>query len=131
MINDNIDFNNITIDNKDYFSLGTPELVRKFEYIFLLDLDGTLVDTEIWNELLLNIINKTITKDYYNKNIKSKCDNDFLKSIIPNITISKVNEISQKKDELFLNNINKIKLFDGVIDFLQELNNSLTITAKN
>jgi HAD superfamily hydrolase (TIGR01509 family) len=136
MINDNIDFNNITIDNKDYFSLGTPELVRKFEYIFLLDLDGTLVDTddlytEIWNELLLNIINKTITKDYYNKNIKSKCDNDFLKSIISNITISEINEISQKKDELFLNNINKIKLFDGVIDFLQELNNSRTAIITN
>ena len=133
MINDGIKFNNITIDNKDYFSLGTPEQIKTFEYIFLLDLDGTLVDTddlyiEIWNELLTDI---NINKDYYIKNIKSKCDNDFLKSIIHNITISEVNEISQKKDELFLNNITKIKLFDGVIDFLQQLNNSRTAIITN
>lgn len=40
--------------SKYYFSLGTPEQIKIFEYNFLLD--GTLVDTddlyiEIWNEL--------------------------------------------------------------------------------
>jgi HAD superfamily hydrolase (TIGR01509 family) len=125
MINDNIKFNNITIDNKYYYSLGTPEQIKKFEYIFLLDLDGTLVDTddlyiEIWNNLLKDI---DINKKYYDKNIKSKNDSNFLQSIMPEITKSKINEYSLKKDELFKNNIHKIKLFEGVIDFLDQLNN--------
>ena len=125
MINDGIKFNNITIDNKYYFSLGTPEQIKTFEYIFLLDLDGTLVDTddlytEIWNELLTDI---NINKEYYNNFIKSKSDNNYLKSIIPNITKSEINDISVKKDELFKNKIHKIKLFDGVVNFLQQLNN--------
>ena len=125
MINDGIKFNNITIDNKYYFSLGTPEQIEKFEFIFLLDLDGTLVDTddlyiEIWNELLTDI---NINKEYYNKFIKSKSDNNFLKSIIPDITKSEINSISEKKDELFKNRIHKIKIFDDVVNFLQQLNN--------
>jgi beta-phosphoglucomutase-like phosphatase (HAD superfamily)/choline kinase len=136
MINDNIYFNNINIDNKYYFSLGTPELIKRFEYIFLLDLDGTLIDTddlyiEIWNKLLNNINNQSVNKDYYIKNIKSKCDIDFLKSIIPDITISEITKISREKDELFKKNINKIKLFDGVIEFLEQLNNSRTAIVTN
>ena len=101
MINDGIRFNNITIDNKHYFSLGTPEQIKKFEYIFLLDLDGTLVDTddlyiEIWNKLL-NEYNINVNNEYYDKNIKSKSDINFLQSIMPEISISKINEFSKKK----------------------------------
>lgn len=127
MINDGINFNNITIDNKHYFSLGTPEQIKKFEYIFLLDLDGTLVDTddlyiEIWNNLL-NDYNINVNKEYFDNNIKSKSDSNFLQSIMPDISINNINDFSKKKDELFKNNIHKIILFDGVIDFLKQLNN--------
>jgi HAD superfamily hydrolase (TIGR01509 family) len=135
MINEGIIFNNITIDNKHYFSLGTPEQIKIFEYIFLLDLDGTLVDTdnlyiEIWNELLI-YYNINVNKEYYDKNIKSKSDFNFLQSIMPEISITKINEFSKKKDELFLNNIHKIKIFDGVIDFLLQLNNNRVAIITN
>ena len=135
MINDGIIFNNITIENKYYFSLGTPEQIKTFEYIFLLDLDGTLVDTDdlyikIWKELLNNY-QIDVNKEYYEDNIKSKNDYNFLKSIIPEITKNQIIEISNKKDELFKNNIHKIKLFDGVIDFLEQLNNNRTAIITN
>ena len=42
---------------------------------------------------------------------------------MPDITKSKIKCISMKKDELFKNKIHKIKIFDGVINFLQQLNN--------
>jgi beta-phosphoglucomutase-like phosphatase (HAD superfamily)/tRNA A-37 threonylcarbamoyl transferase component Bud32 len=135
MINDNISFKNITIDNKYYFSLGTPEQVRKYEYIFLFDLDGTLIDTdelyfEIWKELLkeYNIIVDII---YYKKIIKGKSDKNFLQSIIPNITDNKIKEISFLKDKIFINKIDKIKIYDGVIDFLKQLINSRTAIVTN
>ena len=135
MIMNNIQFKNKSLDNKDYFSLGTPEQVKEFKYVFLLDLDGTLVDTdelylEIWKELLKkdNII---IDKIYYNKIIKGKSDKNFLQSIIPDISECKIKEFSNNKDEMFIKNIEKIKIYDGVIDFLKQLINNRTAIVTN
>lgn len=134
MINNSIDFYNNTIDNKYYFSLGTPEQIEKFNYIILFDLDGTLVETDniyinVWN-ILLNEYNIYINDIFFNKNIKGKSDELFLKSLFPGITKEEIKEFSKKKDNLFLDNLENIKIYDGAIDFIQKLqNNRLAIVT--
>ena len=135
MIDDNIIFNNTTIENNNYFSLTTPEQLKEFEYVFLLDLDGTLVDTDavythVWKELLdeHNII---VDKIYFENIIKSKSDKNFLKSIFSTITENQIKIISQKKDELFIKNIEKIKVFENVEYFLRQLTNIRTAVVTN
>ena len=135
MIDDNIIFNNTTIENNNYFSLTTPEQLKEFEYVFLLDLDGTLVDTDavyiyVWKELLdeHNII---VDEIYFENMIKGKSDKNFLKSIFTNITDNQIKIISQKKDELFIKNIEKIKVFENVEYFLRQLTNIRTAIVTN
>ncbi|NBP58688.1 hypothetical protein EBU71_19535, partial [bacterium] len=76
-----------TLDNKDYFSLGTPEQVRAFEHVFLFDLDGTLVNTDalyiyIWNRIMATKYpNVPLTIDADGINILSK--NPALKNNLP------------------------------------------------
>ena len=58
MLQDNIQFKVSPILNKNYFTLGVPENLRKFETVFLLDLDGTLVSSDpiyvkVWKEILI------------------------------------------------------------------------------
>lgn len=135
MINEGIEFKHILIDNKDYFSLGTPEQVKQFEYIFLLDLDGTLVETDnvyinVWDELLRDY-EIVVDEVYYNKIIKGKSDKNFLQSIVFNITDEEICEISKKKDILFINNIDKIRLYDDVENFLKQLLNNRTAIVTN
>ena len=76
-------FTNIVIDNKDYFSLGTPEQIEIFTKGFLFDLDGTLVNsdhiyTDVWNTILKQY-NITCNKDFFDTFIKGKSDANFLK----------------------------------------------------
>ena len=60
MLKNNIEFKSINIKNKNYFSLGTPKQTRQFEYSFLFDLDGTLINTDpvyikVWNTIFKKI----------------------------------------------------------------------------
>lgn len=135
MINDGYKFINETIHNKYYFSLGTPEQIKKYEYLYLFDLDGTLIDSDnlylkIWNKLLNDFYNYSIDKDFFDNYIKGYSDDFFLKSLIPNIDEQQLKLISNLKDELFIKSINEINFYNGSIDFLKKLqNNNIAIVS--
>lgn len=135
MIDDKNSFVNETIDNKYFFSLGTPEQVKQFENVYLFDLDGTLVDTDklylfIWNEILKKY-NIYIDELYFEKNIKGHSDSTFLKSLIPQICIQEIHTISEMKDSLFIKNIDKIHIFADAVHFIQQLQNSRIAIVSN
>ena len=122
---------NITIDNKYYHSLGTPEQVKLYESAFLFDLDGTLVNTddvyiEVWREIL-NKYNITCNKEFFNEFIKGKADDTFLKYLSDNISEEEICEISKKKDVFFIEKLKESKsniLLDGVLKVFDKLQNS-------
>ena len=81
--------------------MGTPEQVKLYEYAFLFDLDGTLVNTdhiyvEVWRDIL-NKYNITCNKVFFDEFIKGKTDETFLKYLSDNISEEEICEISKKK----------------------------------
>lgn len=128
MIKSEIKFIFKTIQNKNYYSLGTPSQVKEYKYSFLFDLDGTLVNTdhiyiEVWksifNEYDIDIV---IDDIFFNHFIKGKNDNAFLQYLLPNINIDMTNEISHLKDAKFiqmLQNDTGSILLPGVQEFLE------------
>jgi beta-phosphoglucomutase-like phosphatase (HAD superfamily) len=129
MLEDGYLFNSILIDSKNYFNLGTPKQVEEYidkTHAFLFDLDGTLVITddvyfEVWKEILqeYNII---IDQNFYKKYILGNTDLHVLNTVLFNINLS-LEILSKKKDQLFINKIEKIKLLDGVFYFFQKIKN--------
>jgi HAD superfamily hydrolase (TIGR01509 family) len=137
MLKDNIQFKVSTILNKNYFTLGVPENLRKFETVFLLDLDGTLVSSdpiyvEVWKEILIKY-NLKANENFFNYFIKGRCDDQVLKYIFPNITDALIQEISILKDELFSQKVTRTVLFDGVKEFFEKIKNSYiaVVTSSN
>jgi len=137
MLQDNIQFKVSTILNKNYFTLGVPENLKKFETVFLLDLDGTLVSSEliyveVWKEILIKY-NLKANKNFFKYFIKGRSDDQVLKYIFPNITDALIQEISILKDELFLKKVTETILFDGVKDFFEKIKNSYiaVVTSSN
>jgi HAD superfamily hydrolase (TIGR01509 family) len=110
------------------FSLGTPdavELYKKNTYAFLMDLDGTLVlsDTiyfDVWYEILQNY-NIVLTPILFNKYIVGNNDNYVCNSLLKN---ANVDELSELKDTLFIKNIIKIGIIDGIYEFLLQIKNN-------
>jgi beta-phosphoglucomutase-like phosphatase (HAD superfamily) len=95
--------------------MSTDEQVKQYENVFLFDLDGTLVDTDdvyfsIWNQILQEY-DLSIDKPFFEKHIKGNSDQTFLKTMIPSINNMHIEEISNKKDTLFQNNIDEIEKY--------------------
>lgn len=128
MINSDIKFTFKTIQNKHYYSLGTPVQVKEYTYSLLFDLDGTLVNTdhiyiEVWKSIFKDYnIDIVIDDVFFNHFIKGKNDNAFIQYLMPNINTETINEISRIKDAKFIqilqNSENQI-LLPGVNDFLE------------
>tara|TARA_Y100000389_G_scaffold204655_1_gene258611 strand:+ start:1395 stop:3713 length:2319 start_codon:yes stop_codon:yes gene_type:complete len=121
MLKEDYIFNYEEIENKNIFSLGTPKQVKEYEESLLLDLDGTLVNTdeiyyEVWKEILKEY-EYDIDIDFFNYFIKGNSDKIVVNNLLPNEK-NYIN-ISNKKDELFCSKLNKGILFDGVHDFLE------------
>ena len=129
MIKQHIDFYGIKLNDISIVSLGTPNDVEKYlknTNILLFDLDGTLVNTDyiytkVWNKLLKKY-NIDCDKTFFNYFIKGKSDSTFMKYIDSSITDDNIVEVSQKKDELFIEYIHNEKgfLFNGVLNFFEQ-----------
>jgi HAD superfamily hydrolase (TIGR01509 family) len=127
MIKDENNFSGIQINSNYIFNLGTPEQVNMYidkTNIFLFDLDGTIVLTEhiyfnIWKDIL-NDYDYNLTEELFKNNISGNNDEHVIKKILPH-TILSIDKISKKKDELFIKNIEKIQLIDGIETILNEI----------
>ena len=115
------------LNEKCVFSLGTPIELKKYienTYGFLFDLDGTLVITDdiyynTWKELLGGY-NITLTHEIFQKYIQGNNDKYVMKTLLSNINLN-LDELSTKKDCIFLQNIDKIVVIDGVLQFIQKI----------
>ncbi len=127
MINDNIKFKGYELIDKYVFSLGTPEAVNRYidnTYGFLFDLDGTLVITDdiyfnVWHEILSNY-NIELTHDLFRNYIQGNSDKYVCNSLLYNVVINH-DELSNLKDDLFIENIDRIKVIDGVYDIIKNI----------
>ena len=93
-------------------------------YAFLFDLDGTLILTddiyfEVWSEIL-QIYNISLTHEIFKKYIQGNNDQSVINSLLFNIKID-LNNLSNLKDELFIKNIDKIKIIDGIYNILDQI----------
>ena len=135
MINDKHNFGYEIIQN--YYSLGTPQQITEFkqQFCFLLDLDGTLVDSDpiyvkVWNEILKQY-NLVVDNNLFNNLIKGKSDSEFLEYILPNITLEQKHQISKLKDKLFVKYITKIPYINGSREFLDKIYGSKLAIVTN
>ena len=127
MIKSNIIFKGYQLSDKTVFSLGTPNDVKKYinnTYAFLFDLDGTLVITddiyfEVWSEILSKYY-IILTEEIYKKFIQGNNDNYILNTLLINTKLS-LSELSILKDKLFIQNINKIKIINGLYDIINQI----------
>ncbi len=123
-------FKNIEILNKDFFSLGTPEQLEEYSHPFIFDLDGTIVNTDhiytnVWNDIMKRY-NLIVDNNFFNFFIQGKNDILFLKNFFPSINNNEIKEISNIKDELFINYLNdydKDIMIDGAKQFIQKNKN--------
>jgi len=125
MINNNENFVGIELNPEYVFVLGTPKQVNEYinnTHAFLFDLDGTLIISDeiyfdIWTYILKDY-NIYLNKDIFNKIIQGNSDESVLKKLLPNKDVN-LKEISEIKDKLFYENISKIKIIDGAINFIK------------
>lgn len=115
------------LESSKVFSLGTPkELTNYMEktHAFLFDLDGTLViSDEIYLDVWKNIVkeyNIEMTMDIFKKYIQGNSDKYVINTLLSNINVN-LNELSRLKDEGFIENISKIQIIDGSVDFLKQI----------
>ncbi len=127
MIKKNIKFKGYELKSECVFSLGTPIEVEKYidnTYAFLFDLDGTLVITDkiyydVWYKILFKY-NIILNEEIFKKFIQGNNDTYVKNNLLPNIDIT-ILELSKLKDELFIENIDDVKIIDGSYDMLKNI----------
>jgi len=116
------------LDDKCVFSLGTPSellVFNKNTFVFLFDLDGTLVKTDniylkVWRQILSEY-NIDLTEEIFNNYIQGNSDGKVVKTLIPCADLQSVSEL---KDRLFIENINETIIIDGAIVFINQVKRS-------
>jgi beta-phosphoglucomutase len=96
-------------------------------FTFLFDLDGTLVITDeiyfqVW-KTILEEYNIVLTDEIFSTYIQGNNDQSVINSLLGNMTVDKC-KLSVTKDTLFLENIEKLRIIDGVYTFLQKVKES-------
>lgn len=116
------------LDEKCVFSLGTPRELALFKEnatCFLFDLDGTLVKTDniyvkVWKQILSEY-NIDLTDELFNKYIQGNNDDKVVKTLIP---CANLQSVSERKDKLFIENIDDTVIIDGAVDFIKQVKRS-------
>jgi HAD superfamily hydrolase (TIGR01509 family) len=127
MLKSNIIFKGYELNDEYVISLGTPLAVEKYinkTYAFLFDLDGTMVKTddiyyEVWKEILMKY-NIILNEDIFKKYIFGNNDNYVKNILLKNENIS-LNELSEIKDNLFIEKIDNIVMIDGIYEFINKI----------
>jgi HAD superfamily hydrolase (TIGR01509 family) len=127
MLKDEYVFTGYKLNNEQVFSLGTPEAVDIYinnTHAFLFDLDGTLVITDdiyynVWCDILERY-NIFLTMDIFKSTIQGNNDQYVVRTLLRNIDVS-VNYLSELKDDLFIKNIDKLLVINGVFDIIDEI----------
>jgi beta-phosphoglucomutase-like phosphatase (HAD superfamily)/choline kinase len=128
MLQKNIEWFSKEISSSKYFSLGTPEQVKEYinnSFLYLFDLDGTLVETDkvyykVWEQILKDF-NITLTQSIYDTYIFSNSDSNVKKTLLRSCPIT-LEDLSKKKDEYFLQYSNNlIKTVEGSEKFIQSI----------
>jgi HAD superfamily hydrolase (TIGR01509 family) len=117
------DFFGYELDGTKVFSLGTPLELKRFTnntFVFLFDLDGTIVLTDhiyliVWKEILSNY-NIVLDVDLFDKYILGNSDDKVVRRLLPTCDVK---SISNLKDRLFIENMDKIKIISGAIEFIK------------
>jgi beta-phosphoglucomutase-like phosphatase (HAD superfamily) len=94
------------------------------DYIFLFDLDGTIVLTDdiyysVWSSILYEY-NITLTENIFKEYIQGNNDEYVLNTLLQNLNIN-LTELSQTKDKKFIENIEKIKVVKGVYELFEDI----------
>jgi beta-phosphoglucomutase-like phosphatase (HAD superfamily)/LysM repeat protein len=130
MIKNNHEFIGIELLSKYVFNLGTPEQLNEYlkqTYCFLFDLDGTLILTDeiyykVWT-IILKEYNIKLTTEIFQNYIFGNTDTYVINAILFDKTIIP-DELSKKKDEIFLTHLDSIKLIEGGYSFLKDIKKS-------
>jgi beta-phosphoglucomutase-like phosphatase (HAD superfamily)/choline kinase/thiamine kinase-like enzyme len=127
MIKKDIGFIGVKLQSQYVFNLGTPTQVQDYvnkTFSFLFDLDGTIIFSEtiyydIWKEILIEY-NIELTHDVFDRFISGNSDETVINTLLNNKGAT-INELSDKKDNLFIKNIDSVRVIDGAYEFIKEI----------
>uniref|UniRef100_A0A6U2H9V3 Nucleotidyl transferase domain-containing protein n=1 Tax=Hemiselmis andersenii TaxID=464988 RepID=A0A6U2H9V3_HEMAN len=134
-------FSACQIEQSCFKCLGTPNDVQAFrkEFSYLLDLDGTLVVTDsiyvqVWNELL-QPFHLEVDESFFTTFIMGRTDAEFLKDLVPGIRRSEIDDISRRKDDVFMGCLDKVDpesiLIPGAYQFVESLRDNKVAVVTN
>ena len=127
MIKEGHVFQGLEVDSDKVVSLGTPNELQTYvnrTHAFLFDLDGTLVITDaiyydVWTTILRHW-NLTLTPEIFQKYIQGNNDKYVLNTLLLSSKMG-VTELSEWKDELFIEHIDKLEIVPGALNFIQSV----------
>lgn len=128
MVDDNIYWEGIELDTSTVKMIGTPKQLLEYmnqTYLFLFDLDGTLVQTDhiyydVWLQILLEY-NIELSKSMFETKIKGKNDATVFDALLPNITEETRTHLTQIKNTGFNDRIHEVTEINGAFAFIKSL----------